>query len=114
MPRVAKVVEPKRQKLREAERHLEQANKQLQEKQDALAAVVARVEDLRKQLGNAQSEQRQLNEQVGDSQAVSRQRLWCRLRDSGDVLQVTLLCMAVHAFSHLAPQTHSRCCPFAM
>jgi peptidoglycan hydrolase CwlO-like protein len=62
--RVAKVVEPKRQKLREAEAHLEQANKQLQEKQDALAAVVARVDDLKKRLGNAQSEQRQLNEQV--------------------------------------------------
>jgi dynein heavy chain len=62
--RVAKVVEPKRQKLREAEAQLEQANAQLQEKQDALAAVVARVNSLKKQLADAQSEQCKLNDQV--------------------------------------------------
>lgn len=63
-PRVAKVVEPKRQKLREAEAQLEQANAQLQEKQDALAAVVSRVNSLKKQLADAQSEQCKLNDQV--------------------------------------------------
>jgi dynein heavy chain len=64
LTRVAKVVEPKRQKLREAEAQLEQANAQLQEKQDALAAVVARVNSLKKQLADAQSEQCKLNDQV--------------------------------------------------
>lgn len=58
------MVEPKRQKLRAAEEKLEVANKQLQEKQDALAAVVARVEGLQRQLADAQSEQRKLNDQA--------------------------------------------------
>lgn len=62
--RVAKVVEPKRQKLREAEAELEKANSQLREKQNALAAVVARVNDLKKQLSDAHSEQCKLNDQV--------------------------------------------------
>eukprot|EP00879_Flechtneria_rotunda_P020212 GHRR01021253.1.p1 GENE.GHRR01021253.1~~GHRR01021253.1.p1 ORF type:complete len:968 (+),score=349.26 GHRR01021253.1:519-3422(+) len=70
--RVAKTVEPKRQKLREAESQLERANKQLQEKQDALAAVVARVNRLQQQLADAQSEQRQLNDQVGGLTAAVR------------------------------------------
>lgn len=61
---MARVVEPKRQKLRAAEEKLEAANKQLQEKQDALAAVIARVQGLQKQLAGAQSEQRKLNDQV--------------------------------------------------
>eukprot|EP00879_Flechtneria_rotunda_P011225 GHRR01011724.1.p1 GENE.GHRR01011724.1~~GHRR01011724.1.p1 ORF type:complete len:1363 (+),score=486.85 GHRR01011724.1:1838-5926(+) len=69
--RVAKTVEPKRQKLREAESQLERANKQLQEKQDALAAVVARVNRLQQQLADAQSEQRQLNDQAD----LTRKRL---------------------------------------
>ncbi|WIA13579.1 hypothetical protein OEZ85_007146 [Tetradesmus obliquus] len=69
--RVAKVVEPKRQKLREAEAQLEQANAQLQEKQDALAAVVSRVNSLKKQLADAQSEQCKLNDQVD----LTRKRL---------------------------------------
>lgn len=63
--RVAKVVEPKRQKLREAEAKLEAANIQLKDKQDALKEVIARVQSLQKQLADAQSEQRKLNDQVG-------------------------------------------------
>lgn len=64
MCRVAKVVEPKRRKLAVAEAQLAAANKQLQEKQGALAAVVQRVANLKKQLADAESEQRQLNHQV--------------------------------------------------
>jgi dynein heavy chain len=61
---VSKVVEPKRQKLAEAEAQLEAANSQLKAKQDALAAVVQRVNTLKQQLADAESEQRQLNTQV--------------------------------------------------
>lgn len=67
------MVEPKRQKLRAAEEKLEVANKQLQEKQDALAAVVARVEGLQRQLADAQSEQRKLNDQASSASLRSRQ-----------------------------------------
>ena len=62
--RVAKTVEPKRQKLQEAENLLASANAKLKEKQDALAAVISRVEGLKQQLANAQSEQRKLTDQV--------------------------------------------------
>lgn len=64
LPRVSKVVGPKRKKLAEAESQLEVANRQLKEKQDALAAVVLRVNSLKHQLADAESEQRQLNAQV--------------------------------------------------
>jgi hypothetical protein len=74
-PRVAKVVEPKRQKLREAETQLEQANAQLQEKQDALAAVVANVNSLKKQLADAQSEQCKLNDQVSCAVGCKRTKM---------------------------------------
>jgi len=63
--RVAKVVEPKRQKLRQAQQQLEAANAALAAKQEALRGVVARVEGLRRQLAEAQAEQKRLNEQVG-------------------------------------------------
>ena len=59
------MVEPKRKKLAEAEAQLEAANTQLKEKQDALAAVIKRVNTLKQQLADAESEQRQLNAQVG-------------------------------------------------
>lgn len=65
--RVSKVVEPKRKTLAAAEAQLEAANKQLQEKQDALAAVVQRVNSLKQQLADAESEQRQLHAQVRQS-----------------------------------------------
>lgn len=58
------MVEPKRKKLAEAEAQLQAANAQLKEKQDALAAVVHRVNDLKRQLADAESEQRQLHAQV--------------------------------------------------
>lgn len=58
------MVEPKRKKLAEAEAQLQAANSQLREKQDALAAVVQRVNNLKKQLADAESEQRQLTAQV--------------------------------------------------
>jgi septal ring factor EnvC (AmiA/AmiB activator) len=63
---VSKVVEPKRKKLAEAEAQLDAANNQLKEKQDALAAVVQRVDTLKQQLADAESEQRQLSAQVRD------------------------------------------------
>jgi phage shock protein A len=43
---------------------LASANATLKEKQDALAAVMARVDSLKQQLANAQSEQRKLTDQV--------------------------------------------------
>lgn len=61
---MSNVVEPKRKKLAEAEAQLEAANSQLKAKQDALAAVVQRVDNLKQQLADAESEQRQLNAQV--------------------------------------------------
>eukprot|EP00873_Tetraselmis_striata_P045243 jgi/Tetstr1/465507/TSEL_010176.t1 len=61
---VAKVVEPKRAKLREAEATLREANEALQEKQGALAAVVASVEQLQQQLATAQREQKDLNDEA--------------------------------------------------
>lgn len=61
---MSKVVEPKRKKLQEAESQLETANSQLKAKQDALAAVVQRVNNLKQQLADAESEQRQLSAQV--------------------------------------------------
>ncbi len=63
-PRVAKVVEPKRKKLLGAQQQLEAANAALAEKQGALQAVVERVEGVRRQLAEAQAEQKRLNEQV--------------------------------------------------
>jgi len=61
---VAKVVEPKRVKLREAEASLAAANATLKEKQDALAAVIANVESLKAQLSQAQTEQKELNDEA--------------------------------------------------
>ena len=59
------MVEPKRQKLRQAQDQLEAANVALAEKQASLRGVVERVEGLRRQLAEAQAEQKRLNEQVG-------------------------------------------------
>lgn len=57
-------MEPKRLKLRQAQEQLEAANNALAAKQAALKDVVERVEGLRRQLAEAQAEQRRLNEQV--------------------------------------------------
>ena len=58
------MVEPKRKKLLGAQQQLEAANAALAEKQGALQAVVERVEGVRRQLAEAQAEQKRLNEQV--------------------------------------------------
>lgn len=62
--RVIKVVGPKKQKLAEAEASLKAANAKLQEKQAALQSVVDRVESLKKQLADAQTQQRKLIDQA--------------------------------------------------
>jgi hypothetical protein len=62
---VAKVVEPKRAKLREAQTVLATANAALAEKQAALAEVEARVQALQRQLAEAQQAQKDLAAQVG-------------------------------------------------
>ncbi|GFR44385.1 hypothetical protein Agub_g5605 [Astrephomene gubernaculifera] len=69
--RVAKVVEPKKAALRQAEGQLSEANSKLADKQAALREVEDRVENLRKQLGDAQREQRELNDQAD----LTRKRL---------------------------------------
>ena len=69
--KVAKVVEPKKQALRQAEESLGQMQAQLAEKQAQLQAVVDKVEALQKQLKDTQDEQASLQEQV----TVSEQRL---------------------------------------
>jgi hypothetical protein len=74
--RVSKVVEPKRKKLAEAEGQLEAANKQLKDKQDALSAVVQRVDNLKQQLADAESEQRQLSAQVRDAASSVTSITW--------------------------------------
>lgn len=61
---MAKVVEPKRQKLKEAEEVLEKANKKLKEKQEALREVEENVENLRRKLMAAEAEQKNLNDQA--------------------------------------------------
>jgi dynein heavy chain, axonemal len=61
---VNKVVEPKKQKLAQAESELAQANAQLKEKQDALQRVLNQVAALEEQLRQAQQEQQNLNDQV--------------------------------------------------
>lgn len=61
---VNKVVEPKKQKLAQAESELAQANAQLKEKQDALQSVLDKVASLEAQLMQAQQEQQDLNDQV--------------------------------------------------
>jgi dynein heavy chain len=61
-----KVVGPKREKLREAEMQLADANRKLAEKQALLKSVVDRVEGLKRQLSQAQQEQKDLNDQVRD------------------------------------------------
>ena len=61
---VNKVVEPKKQKLAQAESELSQANAQLKEKQDALQSVLDKVASLEAQLMQAQQEQQDLNNQV--------------------------------------------------
>lgn len=58
------VVEPKRQKLREAEQQLADANAKLAEKQGVLREVEGRVEALRQRLAQAQREQKSLADQV--------------------------------------------------
>ena len=55
---------PKKQKLREAEESLEDANSKLREKQRMLKAVEDRVEGLKRQLTDAQREQRELSDQA--------------------------------------------------
>ena len=54
--RVAKTVEPKRKKLAKMNAELDAANATLKEKQDQLAAVIAKVEDLQRQLDETISE----------------------------------------------------------
>jgi chromosome segregation ATPase len=61
---VVQLVGPKKQKLKEAEDSLQDANRKLQEKQDSLQEVERRVEGLKQQLVNAQREQRELIDQV--------------------------------------------------
>ena len=61
--RVAKEVEPKRLKLAEANASLAAAQSALQEKQDALAVVEAKVAELQRQLKQAQDDQKTLLEQ---------------------------------------------------
>ncbi|KIZ07655.1 Dynein heavy chain 6, axonemal [Monoraphidium neglectum] len=74
--RVAKVVEPKRQKLRQAQEQLASANAALAAKQAALREVVERVEGLRRQLAETQAEQKHLNEQAWPEKAdLTRKRL---------------------------------------
>ncbi len=51
-------------KLRGAEEQLEAANRTLRDKQQALAAVEARVAELQRSLAEAQHEQRTLSDQV--------------------------------------------------
>lgn len=58
------MVEPKRQKLRQAQEQLASANAALAAKQAALREVVERVEGLRRQLAETQAEQKHLNEQA--------------------------------------------------
>ena len=60
------MVGPKREKLREAETSLAEANRKLAEKQAMLKAVIDRVEGLQRQLSTAQQEQKDLNDQVGE------------------------------------------------
>ena len=60
------MVGPKREKLREAEASLAEANRKLAEKQALLKNVIDRVEGLQKQLSTAQQEQKDLNDQVRD------------------------------------------------
>jgi dynein heavy chain len=62
---VAKLVGPKRAKLREAQEVLAAANAQLAEKQAALAEVEARLQGLQAALAEAQHSQRDLAQQVG-------------------------------------------------
>jgi dynein heavy chain, axonemal len=61
---VNKVVEPKKQKLAQAENELAAANAHLREKKGALQAVMDRVAGLEAQLQQAQQEQQDLNDQV--------------------------------------------------
>ncbi len=61
--RVAKEVEPQRLKLAEANASLVAAQAALQEKQDALAVVEAKVAELQNQLKQAQDDQKTLTEQ---------------------------------------------------
>jgi dynein heavy chain, axonemal len=61
---VVKVVQPKRERLAEAEVQLERANEALQSKRAAFAVVLERVSALKRSLAEAQSEQARLHEQV--------------------------------------------------
>ncbi len=65
------MVGPKREKLREAELQLSDANRKLAEKQALLKAVVDRVDGLKKQLATAQQEQKDLNDQVRSGESVT-------------------------------------------
>lgn len=62
--RVAKVVEPKRVRLRAVQQQLHAADAALAAKRAALRGVVERVEALRTRLSEAQAEQRRLNDQA--------------------------------------------------
>ena len=82
---VAKVVEPKKAKLKEAESSLASANATLKEKQDALNAVIANVESLQKQLADAQAEQKALNDEadITKNRLIRAGKLTSALADEG-------------------------------
>lgn len=83
--RVAKVVGPKRQKLREAETSLSDANRKLAEKQALLKQTQDRVDALKAQLQQAQQEQKDLNDQaeVTRKRLVAAGKLTSALADEG-------------------------------
>ena len=62
--KIAKVVEPKRKALREAEDSLAKMNAELAEKQQQLQEVVDKVESLQKQLETSQRELKELQDQA--------------------------------------------------
>ncbi|KAG1670781.1 hypothetical protein FOA52_014009, partial [Chlamydomonas sp. UWO 241] len=83
--RVAKVVGPKREKLREAEASLAAANAKLSEKQAMLKAVIDRVDALKAGLVQAQQEQKDLNDQadITRKRLVAAGKLTSALADEG-------------------------------
>ncbi|KAG1679671.1 hypothetical protein FOA52_006190 [Chlamydomonas sp. UWO 241] len=83
--RVAKVVGPKREKLREAEASLAAANAKLAEKQAMLKAVIDRVDALKAGLVQAQQEQKDLNDQadITRKRLVAAGKLTSALADEG-------------------------------
>ena len=66
--RVAKTVEPKKVKLREATQKLSESHAMLKSKQDELSAVEERVKSLRLKLDTTQARAKELEEQEKDTQ----------------------------------------------